>query len=76
MRALQQQEIHYAAISLKITQFLYICANLHIIQRERRVPVHLYCTAAELGEVLQTKTLQVTYVTSVPCPWSHFHHLW
>jgi len=76
MRALQQQVIHYAAIILQITKFLYISGNLHNIQHERRVSVHLYCTAAEVGEVLQTKTVQVTYVTSVPCPWSHFHHLW
>ena len=49
MRALQQQVIHYAAIILKITQIPYISDNLHNIQRERSVPVHLYCTAAELG---------------------------
>jgi len=60
MRALQQQPIHYAAIILKIAQILYISDNLHNIQGNRKVPVHLYCTAAELGEVQQTKTLQFT----------------
>jgi hypothetical protein len=58
MRALQQA-IHYAVIILEITQILYISDNLHNIQRERRVPVHLYCTAAEVVEVLQEKALQV-----------------
>jgi hypothetical protein len=76
MRALQQQAIHYVTIILEITQFLYISDNLHNIQRERRVPVHLHCTAAEVGEVLRTNTLQVAYVTSVTCPWRRFHHLW